>query len=382
MTGRTIAVVGAGIAGCLIARELAARDPQAQVTVLDRDLVGSGVTRRSAGVSLVRGSTPRTARMSRLSHDYYAALLAADPQLPIHPVSARLILTGETTPGQPGQPGQADPADPAALGYSPGHTGSEATGLTDQFDNEIRLPAGTRLYRIGGCHHADVYALAQALAARARQAGKVRFAESVRVTGLTVTGSGVAVSTSEGRQRTFDQAVLAPGPWIADPAWRHLLSPLGLRVKKIVAMHLDRPPKPDDELIIFEAEDAFLLPVAHRGHWLLSYTRIEWDVEPDAIASGAGLSPEDVEAARAVLRPYSPALADACVSGRVCCDAYSPSREPVVTTLDGTDGRIVFAGAANGSGYRLAPAIATEAVNLLYDPTPASQGATDDHQHV
>jgi hypothetical protein len=143
-------------------------------------------------------------------------------------------------------------------------------------------------------------------------------------------------------------------------------------------MHLERPPDQDDELMIFDEEDAFLLPVIHRGHWLLSYTRLEWDVDPDGPAQG--LSPEDVEAARATLRPYSPALANACVSGRVCCDAYSQNHEPVVTTLDGTDGRVIFAGAASGSGYRLAPAIASEAVNLLYDT--ASQGATDDHQHV
>jgi glycine/D-amino acid oxidase-like deaminating enzyme len=48
----------------------------------------------------------------------------------------------------------------------------------------------------------------------------------------------------------------------------------------------------------------------------------------------------------------------------VFCDAYSPSREPLVRTLD-HDARIVFAGAANGSGYRLAPAIAAEAADLL-----------------
>ncbi len=357
MTGRAIAVIGAGIAGCLIARELAARDPAATITVLDRDLVGSGVTRRSAGVSLVRGSTPRALRMSAFSHDYYAALRAADPQLPIHPVNARLILTS--------------PDDgPAALGYSPAHIGPPAISLADQLDNELRLPPGTDLYQLGGCHHADVYALAQALAARARQTGNVSFTESVKVTGLTVTSAGaragVTLTTSDGTRRTFDQAILAPGPWIDDPAWRDLVSPLGLRVKKIVAMHLERPPKPDDELIIFEAEDAFLLPVAHCGHWLLSFTRIDWDPDPDAIAAGIGLSAEDVEAARETLHPYSPALAGACVSGRVCCDAYSPNREPVITALDGTGGRVIFAGAANGSGYRLAPAVATEAVDLLY----------------
>src|SRR6185312_15098206 len=91
MTGRSIAVVGAGIIGCLIARELAARDPDAMITVLDRDLIGSGVTRRSAGVSLVKGGIPRTRQMSAFSHAYYAALRATLPGLPIYPVDARLV---------------------------------------------------------------------------------------------------------------------------------------------------------------------------------------------------------------------------------------------------------------------------------------------------
>lgn len=369
MTGRSIAVVGAGIAGCLIARELVARDQEATVTVLDRDLIGSGVTRRSAGVSLVKGGTPRTRRMSAFSHGYYAALRAGNPGLPIYPVGARVILPG--------------PGDPAGAGYLPEHTASALT-LAGQLGEQLRLPAGSRVWLLGGCHYADVSVLAQVIATLARP--RVRFAEAVKVTELSADESGVTLSCGSGERLRADQVVLAPGPWLAEPAWADLLAPLKLRVKKIVAMHLERPPRPDDELIMFDAEDAFLLPVSHRGHWLFSYTRLEWDVDPNAPAEG--LSPADVEAARETLRPYSPALADTCVSGRVCCDAYSPSHEPVVTTLEGTNGRVIFAGAANGSGYRLGPAIAREAVHLLYDSDSYTdsdterQGATDDHQHV
>jgi glycine/D-amino acid oxidase-like deaminating enzyme len=57
-------------------------------------------------------------------------------------------------------------------------------------------------------------------------------------------------------------------------------------------------------------------------------------------------------------------MADSARSGRVFCDAYSADREPLVRALD-EEGRLVFAGAANGSGYRLAPAIAAEAAHLL-----------------
>jgi hypothetical protein len=61
--------------------------------------------------------------------------------------------------------------------------------------------------------------------------------------------------------------------------------------------------------------------------------------------------------------------------GRVFCDAFSRTGEPVV--LDRA-GRVVFAGAANGSGYRLAPRSQPR-------PPPCSistRGAVGDHFRV
>lgn len=344
MTGHAIAVVGAGIVGCLIARHLADADPDAVITVLDRDLVGSGVSRRSAGLFLPRGATPLAKRMSAASHAYYANLKARHPHLPIFPIEAAVVTDGG--------------ADPAAIGYLP----------------DLAAPAelGTHAWRISGCHYADVHAVTQAIARFARQ--RVRFAEGVAVTGLTIGRAGVTVHCGTGEQLAADQVVLAPGAWLAAPAWRDLVSPLGLRVKKIVAMHVEQRPGPADGVTLFDCDDAFLLPVHDRGHWLFSYACTEWDVDPDQLTGG--LSAANVEQARACLRRWAPALADACTSGRVCADAYSPSREPVIQALGGTYGRVVFAGAASGSGYRFAPAIAAHAVDVL------SEGATDDHQYV
>jgi D-arginine dehydrogenase len=357
MTSRTVAIIGAGIIGCLIARELSAADADAEITVFDRDLAGSGTTRRSAGLSLVKGATPLARNRSAASHRYYADLVATYPDLPSRPVRAKLVLDRGVTPADAGY--QFADANPV--------------GAADP---------GRVLWQLRGCHYTDVYALTQALAALARP--RVRFLEATKVTGLTLRRDSVILRTSAGEDFSADQAVIAPGPWLNEPAWRDLVSPLRLRVKKIVAMHLERPPAPDDELLILDQEDAFLIPFAHRGHWLFSYTRLEWDVDPDAIAAAPGLSGEDVEQARACLRPYSPALAAELRAGRVCCDAYSESREPVIAALD-PGGRIIFAGAANGSGYRLAPAIAREAVDQLClsaPGLPAPAGATDDHQHV
>ncbi len=363
MARPAIAVVGAGIAGCLAARELAARFPWATVTVLDSDGVGSGASRRSAGLHLPRGSTPRLRRMSAYSHDYYADLLRRHP-VPLHPVAASVV-----TPAASG--------DPRGRGYL-GLTKPELTEpeLTESPPGgAVAVPDGWQRWRIAGCHYADVQQLAQVIAARLRP--RVRFLEGVAVTGLARRGGRIVLSGGTGEQLTADAVVLAPGPWLACAGWRDLLAPLGLRVKKIVALHIERRPGPGDEVTVLDADDAFALPLAHRGHWLFSFASEDWDVDPDGLAGG--MSAADLAAARDCLRRYSPALAAAPGCGRVFCDAYSPGREPVVRALDDS-GQIVFAGAASGSGYRLGPAIAAEAADLL--STRLSEGATDDHQYV
>jgi glycine/D-amino acid oxidase-like deaminating enzyme len=365
MPQHAVAVIGAGIAGCLIARELAVREPDASITVIDRDAVGAGASRRSAGLHLLRGSTARIRRMSGYSHAYYTDLKLTEPDLPIYPVGVTVVTDGGVTDGSRATAdGQGLPehylpeARPVPAGPVAGLRRGSLPGPA------VSLPAGCRGWHISGSHYTDVYRLTQALAAQLRP--RVRFVEGVEVTGLALAGPGapVTVHGGTGEQFAADTVVLAPGPWLAAPAWRDLVAPLRLRVKKIVALHIERRPGPAEGAVVFDGEDAFLLPVGYRGHWLFSYSCREWDVEPDRLSSGAGLSAGDISAARDCLRRYSPALAGACRGGRVFCDAYSPDREPVVRALDEA-GRIVFAGAANGSGYRLAPAVAAQAVDLV-----------------
>jgi glycine/D-amino acid oxidase-like deaminating enzyme len=99
-----------------------------------------------------------------------------------------------------------------------------------------------------------------------------------------------------------------------------------------------------------------------RGYWLFSYTCLEWDVVPDELHSG--ISHRNLREAHDILRRYAPEETPSIRAGRVFCDAYSPTREPIVAVA-GHTGNVIFAGAANGSGYRLAPGIATEVVQLL-----------------
>jgi glycine/D-amino acid oxidase-like deaminating enzyme len=349
-----VAVVGAGIIGCLTAREIARRGSGTAVTLLDRDAVGAGASRQSAGLHLLRGASARTRHMSSYSHAYYAELARDHPVTLIHPVGATVVADPELIGRYLPQAAPRPVAAPATVGVS--------------------VPSGMRTWRISGSHYGDVYPLTQALALQLRP--RVDVLEGVTVTGLVPSGDGVTLRCGTGAELAVGTVILCPGPWLAAPAWRDLLAPLQLRVKRIVALHIARRPAPADEAILLDCDDAFLLPLAHRGHWLFSYSCREWDVDPDAPA--AGLTAAHLRAARDCLRRYSPYLAEACQGGRLFCDAYSPDGEPVVRALDRA-GRIVFAGAAGGSGYRFGPAIAAEAADLL---AHRSEGVTGDCQHV
>lgn len=345
----TVAVIGGGIIGCLVARRIVHEHPASTVLLLDRDAVGCGASRRSAGLHFPRGASERVRRMSAYSQEFYEKLKADQPTVPIHPVGMSMVS----------QTGRAE----LEKTYIDPVRRDDAPAVLDACGAEIRVPPRASVWDVRSAHYADVHRLVQELVTDLRPRVHVR--EGVRVTGLEPGGLGVRLSLGTGERLTVDRVVLAPGPWLSEPAWADPVAPLGARVKKIVALHIDHPAGEADRAVVFHDEDAFLLPLAYRGHWLFSYTCQDWDVDPDRV--GAGLDAHDVEQARASLSRYVPLLASRCTAGRVFCDAYSVSRQPLLCRLD-PDGRVVFAGAAGGSGYRLAPAIAAEAVQLL-DPS-------------
>lgn len=341
-----VAVIGAGIIGCLTARELAARSADLSIAVFDRDIAGSGASRRSAGVHFPRGRTDRVRQMSALSHDYYRDLLEKEPQSPIFPLALSLL--------------SSRPDDVAEVYLEVAKLAPADQVLTDQVLTDIALPPGMSAWSGEGCNYAEVGGLVTMLARQLRP--RTQFCEGVAVTAVEPGAERVILRLSTGDDVAAAAVVLAPGPWLNRPAWSALVKPLGARVKKVVAVHVDQSAGADDQMVVFHDEDAFLMPVVSRDQWLFSYTSQHWDVDPDELT--AGLSPGDLVDARACLSRYAPKLAERIHSGRVFCDAYSSDGEPIVRALD-TAGRIVFAGAANGSGYRLAPAIAAEAIALL-----------------
>lgn len=348
MTDADLVVIGAGIVGCMVARTMLSRAPGASVMVLDRQAIGCGASLRSAGLHIPRGRTNRVRGMASYSQRYYEKLMAGQPGLPIYPLEMLVVATDGPNHQADAHGGYLDECELRRGGGLPGW---------------IDVPDGAAAWRGSGCQYADVPALARALAGQLRPA--VSFREGVRVTAIEPGDAGVVVRVGTGETVTAGHVVLAPGPWLGAPAWRELVAPVRARVKKVVAMHLDLEVSAADRVIIFDDEDAFLLPLRDRGHWLFSYTCQEWDVAPDDLVDG--LSRRNRDEAGQILARYAPSLAARFTGGRVFCDAYSGTGEPDVRVLDEA-GRVVFAGAANGSGYRLAPAIAAAAADLVLSP--------------
>ena len=355
--GRRIAIVGGGIVGAVVASRLLEAAEAPQITLIDAGPVAGGASAWSAGVHFPVGRSARVKALGAAGARYYDGLAAQDATWPIHGFSMLVAAAPSRAAEVEERCVGLESIDPEALGGSPADLPRPAD-----------LAPGLALWRLSACHVADVARVAQRHLAACRGRADVR--EGTRVLAIDESASHATLRLSTGEHLETDVVVLAPGPWVNDPAFSPYTESLGVRIKKVVALHIDRPADRGDALY-FPLEDAFLAPAPHRGHWLFSYTCLQWDVSPDELRH-ASLGPREIDEAGCVLSRVAPGLLPAVRGGRVFCDAYAPEREPLVCRV-GHHGRIVFVGAANGSGYRFAPGLALEVAGLL-GLSPVSQG--------
>jgi glycine/D-amino acid oxidase-like deaminating enzyme len=329
-------IVGAGIVGTLAAARVARRRPDWRVLLVDRGMVGGGATRHSAALCLPFGRDEGHRRMERESDRFYRELRAERPGLPIRDLPCFVVA-------REGSLEEVRTRCTTRLRETPAAT---VPGLS--------LAADERLLEVDGAS----YGLPESVIAALRP---TEVWEGVEITAVRPRGDGVELAAGDGRAIAAGRALLAPGPWIAEGPASGLARGAGVRVKKVVALHLDICPGPDDPVIYFFDVDAFLLPLVERGHWLFSFTCQVWDVSPDAPHR---ITEEDRRQGLAVLSRYRPEWAERCVGGRVFCDAYGPKWVPVVAAAPDAP-RIVLATAGSGAGYRLGPAIARQALDAL-----------------
>ena len=346
-----LAVVGAGAVGSLAAYYAVRRDPGRRVAVITHAGRGTGATRLSAGFDTPTGHNPAQRALAARSTALFDELAAGLGDAGRAPVDVRWLVArentaaldatmadgGRTRPVTGEQrslldrtfPGLAHDDDQALLATAP-MTAGQPQWLADRLlDEVLGRPDNTLL-------------------------------EGFRVTDVRRTGGRVELVAADGSRITAAKAVLAPGPWVLDGPVAAAARACGARVKKVVAFHIMTPPPPGAPALVLEDADAFLLPHRPGGHWIFSITSPDWDRGPD---EPLAIDARDRELARALLARHVPGFLPHLLGGRVFSDCFTPGHLPVVDTVGGDD--VVMAIGGSGSGYRLAPAMAEDALNLL-----------------
>lgn len=347
-----LVIVGGGIVGVMTATLARRALPEQRILLLDQALVGSGTTRYSGGHRHPWGNSPEQKEMAAVSEQIFAKLEQVLPDLPLRTTGlygvvdqARLapIVDGYLQPQQMqvvGAQGVADvqrwcagfrhePHQTVITGHSSGYglTGELTQRLADAFRRE----AGCAIW------------------------------ESTQVSAVQEQGDQVNLRLSDGRDLVAGSVVLATGPWLETLA-QPLVKPHGIRVKKVVAMHVNRVPTADAPILYFYDDDAYLIPCQERGHWIFSFTSPDWDVAPQPHTWQVSANDRDI--ALTILDRYCPAWHDDCQGARMFCDGYAADRDPVVALLPNSR-RIVGALAGGGFGFRLAPWMGLTALQRL-----------------
>ena len=352
-----LVIVGAGIIGATTAYLAGQRQPDWRILLADRSLVGQGATQYSVGLYLDYGRTAAHRSLVVESAHFYRQLKTDVPDLPIYDLPFYGVVN------------QARLSELLTL-----FTTDARLATADEFEalrrvySDLRLAADQVLLAASGGGYAMPAAIAAVLARRfASSEGKECWEGTDVVDMRRIDGvreRGYALQIADGRVINAARVIVATGPWMIDGLGNEAAQSSGLRVKKIVACHLDRIPGPRDPIVFFFDEDAFLLPSYERRQWLFSFTSQEWDCKPEI--SQLKINDVDRSAARAILERYCPSFVEHYNGGRVFCDGYSPDRLPVTAQLPELPD-VVFAGGCSGSGYRLGPGIAKAALAQLSD---------------
>lgn len=355
-----LAVIGAGIIGATTAYLAHVYRPEWQIILLDRSFAGDGATRYSAALDLPFGRTTRQRTMAARSVIFYRDLKARYPELPIREIPFVLVAHEKNIAN----------AAAAFIDASLHPASAQEWRQVCQKYPDLTLPQECAVMMGSNARHCSSTQLTSALVSKACNDDNVECWEGVELQHIEDIPCGHTLILGDGRTIAAKRVVVATGPWLTSGPVGAFSQAAGVRVKKVAAMHVDWSPPPDAPVLYFAGEDAFLLPLPEQRKLLLSFTAQQWDCPAEI--SRLRIDPGDRSLALSILNRYCPGLEKYCSGGRVFCDAYSQDRAPLVTRIP-TSYSLVIAGACSGSGVRLAPAIALEALELSDISVPSTR---------
>jgi D-arginine dehydrogenase len=343
-----LAVVGGGIMGAtllLLAREA---HPDWSLALLDQTAPGEGATKWSGALVVPYGPD---AGSRALMTESWRAYLDAPLRAYVRELPALVVVSAD-------QVERIQAAIiPAAL---PQATDAMRRTLRAYYpdlrvtDDEVVLDARDHAFVV------DVHDLIR----DAARLDGITVWPGARVEGAFRGDGHWSLRTQTGAMLRSRRVVIATGPWPRPGVDPNVLAPRPVRVKRVVALHVDAPsvaaPSSPRPVVLLPRDDMFVLP--SEGHLIVSFYRDEWLAADAPLLSG--VSEADIAAGRAVLRARSPALADRIFGGRAFYDAYTPDRVPLVR-VGGGDRSIVEMTGGSGSGVRFAPGIARRTLATL-----------------
>lgn len=349
--GFDLAIIGGGIIGVCAAWYARRQYPYWDIALFDQDKVGNGATHFSASLDLPYGHTPLRYRLAKRSRELYLQLREELPELPIKDLSffgivleqnALQVLRQITDVNATLSP----EIIPAVLNDHP----------------QLLLPPATTIISGATASQAIENDIANLMAGSFGATPGSLIIEHTKIIAVKSFENRFDLQTSDGNCFHSERVIQASGPWINEIAGPRFSTAQNTRVKKIVAFHIHRQPAPTDPLFYFFDDDAFLMPKYEAGYWLFSFKCDHWDVLP--VIATLSIDEADIQKAQSILKKYYPSFAPLCTTGRVFCDLYAQEGDPIIEEAY-NDSNYIFAGAGAGSGYRLAPAVAEEAVRCF-----------------
>jgi glycine/D-amino acid oxidase-like deaminating enzyme len=346
-----LAIVGTGIVGAAAAYLAGASRPDWHVLLLDRSLVGDGATHYSAALDLPFTRSRTQKDLVEYSVRFYQALKLEHPELPLHDIRAAVVAPAV----------DVQRVKDIFVDHLRVTTSSELAELENIFGS-LTLPEDYVVLIGSNNRYGSAHEIASALVQYSCRYHNVECWEGTEVVDIRQEKDDLWLSCADGRTVLASRVLGATGPWMTTGPLAELSRSCGVRIKKVAALHIDVPVPSGAPVLYFAKEEAFLLPVSEENRLILSFTSEEWDCSPEI--SRLRISADDRAIALSVLERYCPELIGHCHGGRVFCDAYSKDRVPLVVPVPDMK-NFVVAGACSGSGFRLAPGMARQALALL-----------------
>ncbi|MGD9525773.1 NAD(P)/FAD-dependent oxidoreductase [Pseudonocardia sp.] len=357
MSTTDVLVIGGGLEGCATAWALTRRGVT-DVTIVERDTVGSGGTGKSSGVVRCHYGVSSLAAMAARSLEIFEHaedVLGAD--VGFHQTGYVVGVAEENAAAL-----RASVAAQRAVGV---HTETidhhDVAALWPSADLE---PFAAFAWEPRG-GYGDAYQTAHAFAAAARRAG-ARLRQGTTVTAIRSTGGRVTgVALADGTTIATSRVVLAAGLWSVPLLAAHGIDlPVTAHREQIVLIDPGQPLGPVpvfSDLISLQ----YIRPEGPRG---LLFGNSDLSVlepaDPDHYLNSA--DPSFLEMTVSKVGTRFPGLADPAVTSSYAgCYDVTPDFNPVISETP-IDGLVVAAG-FSGHGFKIAPAVGRLVADLVAD---------------